>query len=116
MVRYSNKLFFCFDKISFLYLGIPPKDHPLLVRKVLKSLWFITSHTNQVRRYRLKSFGRPANEHKFVKNEGEQITVADYFDEKWHIRLRHPHLPVVELYNPAQKKSITFSSNGISHC
>jgi eukaryotic translation initiation factor 2C len=83
--------------------GIPLKDHPLIVRKVLKSLWFVTSHTNQVRRYRLKSFGRPANEHKFVKDQGEQITVADYFDDKWKIRLRHPHLPVVELYNPADK-------------
>jgi eukaryotic translation initiation factor 2C len=89
---------------SYLFvLGIPLKDHPLIVRKVLKSLWFVTSHTNQVRRYRLKSFGRPANEHKFVKDQGEQITVADYFDDKWKIRLRHPQLPVVELYNPADK-------------
>lgn len=88
--------------------GIPSKDHPLLVRKVLKSLWFVTSHTNQVRRYRLKSFGRSANEHQFVKDQGEQITVAQYFDDKWKIRLRYPHLPVVELFNPADKNKSHF--------
>ncbi|CAF4514855.1 unnamed protein product, partial [Rotaria sp. Silwood2] len=82
--------------------------YPLLVRKVLKSLWFVTSHTNQIRRYRLKSFGRSATEHKFVKNEGEQTTVADYFNDKWNIRLRHPHLPVVELFNPAIKNQSCF--------
>ncbi|CAF4082019.1 unnamed protein product, partial [Rotaria sp. Silwood2] len=87
---------------------IPAKDYPLLVRKVLKSLWFVTSHTNQIRRYRLKSFGRSATEHKFVKNEGEQTTVADYFNDKWNIRLRHPHLPVVELFNPAIKNQSCF--------
>jgi len=116
-----NNTFCCFyqnyNLVEFLscYLnndirkhGIPPKDHPLLVRKILKSLWLITSHTNQIRRYRLKSFGRPANEHKFTKNQDEQITVADYFNEKWNIRLRHPHLPVVELYNPADKTQSHF--------
>jgi hypothetical protein len=92
----------------FLFSGIPSKDYPLLVRKVLKSIWFITSHTNQVRRYRLKSFGHPANEHKFAKNDNEQITVADYFNDKWKIHLRHPNLPVVELYNPAQKSQSHF--------
>ena len=88
--------------------GIPTKDYPLLVRKVLKSIWFVTSHTNQVRKYRLKSFGRPANEHEFVKDQGEKITVADYFDEKWKIRLRHPQLPVVELFNPADRSKSHF--------
>ncbi len=53
---------------------------------------------------RLKSFDRSANEHKFTKNEGEQITVADYFNDKWNIRLHHLQLPVVELFNPADKK------------
>ncbi len=104
--RHRNNLYK--NALLFLLLGIPSKDHPLLVRKVLKALWFVTSHTNQVRRYRLKSFGRPADEHKFTKNEGEQITVADYFNDKWNIRLRHPHLPVVELYNPAQKTQSHF--------
>lgn len=116
-----NNTFCCFyqnyNLVEFLscYLnhdirrqGIPPKDHPLLVRKILKPLWFITSHTNQIRRYRLKSFGHPANEHQFTKHEGQQITVADYFNEKWNIRLRHPHLPVVELYNPAAKNQSHF--------
>lgn len=116
-----NNTFTCFyqnyNLVEFLscYLsndvkkhGIPSKDQPLLVRKVLKSLWFVTTHTNQIRRYRLKSFGRSANEHKFVKNEGEQISVADYFYDKWHIRLRYPNLPVVELFNPAQKTQSHF--------
>ncbi|CAF3707984.1 unnamed protein product [Rotaria sordida] len=116
-----NNTFCCFyqnyNLVEFLscYLshdirkhGIPPKDHVLLVRKILKSLWFITSHTNQIRRYRLKSFGRSSNEHKFMKNENEQITVADYFNDKWNIRLRHPDLPVVELYNPAIKNQSHF--------
>jgi hypothetical protein len=81
------------------FLGIPSKDHPLLVRKILKSLWFITSHTNQIRRYRLKSFDRRVN---------EQISVGDYFNEIWNIRLRHSHLPILELYNPADKNQSHF--------
>ncbi|CAF3482236.1 unnamed protein product [Rotaria sp. Silwood2] len=40
--------------------------HPLLIRGVLKSTWFIILHTNKIHRYRLKSFGHPANEHKFI--------------------------------------------------
>ena len=78
------------------------------MRKVLKSLWFITSHTNQIRRYRLKSFGSPAQEHRFVKDEGQEITVADYFNDKWKIQLRYPQLPVVELFNPAEKSKTHF--------
>jgi eukaryotic translation initiation factor 2C len=93
---------------NFCLSGIPPQDHLLLVGKVLKSIWFITSHTNQICRYRLKSFGGPANEHTFTKNENEQITVADYFNDEWKIRLRHPHLSVVELFNPAQKNQSHF--------
>lgn len=116
-----NNTFCCFyqnfNLVEFLscYLnrdvrkyGIPPKDYPLLVRKLLKPIWFVTSHTNQVRRYRLKSFGEPADQHRFVKDQGEQITVADYFDQKWKIRLRHPQLPVVELFNPADKNRTYF--------
>ncbi|UJR24794.1 hypothetical protein I4U23_006169 [Adineta vaga] len=87
--------------------GISSKDQPLLVRKILKSLWFATTHTNQIRKYRLKSFGTSANQYTFVQdqgpNQGKQINIVDYFHEKWRIRLRHPHLPVVELFNPADK-------------
>ncbi|CAF3906247.1 unnamed protein product [Rotaria sp. Silwood1] len=50
----------------------------------------------------------PANEHKFVKNDNEQITVADYFNDKWKICLLHPQLPVVELYNLADKNKTYF--------
>ncbi|CAF1268322.1 unnamed protein product [Rotaria sp. Silwood1] len=92
--------------------GISPKDQPLLVRKILKSLWFATSHTNQIRKYRLKSFGPSSNEYTFSKDhgegEGEQISVTDYFQEKWKIRLRYPQLPVVELFNPADKNKSHF--------
>lgn len=94
--------------VSLRISGIPSKDYPLLVRKILKSIWFVTTHTNQVRRYRLKSFGKPASEHQFVKDEGQQITVANYFDEKWRIRLKYPNLPVVELFNPADKSKSHF--------
>ncbi|CAF1131852.1 unnamed protein product [Rotaria sordida] len=88
--------------------GIPSKDQSLLVRKILKSLWFVTLYTNRIRRYRLKSFGRAANEQKFLKDQDEQITVANYFHDKWRIRLYHPHLPVVELFNPIDKNKIHF--------
>ena len=91
-----------------LFQGLSMKDRPLLVRKVLKCLWFVTCHTNEIRRYRLKAFGQSALQHKFVKNEGEQITVADYFQVKWQIHLRYPELPVVELYNPAFKGQSNF--------
>ena len=82
------------------------------MRKILKTLWFVTSHTNQVRKYRLKSFGHPSNEHTFAQDhgahQGEQITIVDYFRDKWNIRLRHPQLPVVELYNPADRNKSHF--------
>jgi hypothetical protein len=92
--------------------GISSKDQPLLVRKILKSIWFATTHTNQIRKYRLKSFGRPSNEHTFAKDhgddQGEQITVANYFKEKWNINLRYAQLPTVELFNPADKTKSHF--------
>ncbi len=88
------------------------KDQPLLVRKILKSLWFVTSHTNQIRKYRLKSFGPSSYDHRFAKDHGdehgEQISVVDYFKEKWRINLRYPQLPVVELYNPADRNKSHF--------
>ncbi|CAF4762115.1 unnamed protein product, partial [Rotaria sp. Silwood2] len=56
--------------------------HPLLIRGVLKSTWFIILHTNKIHRYRLKSFGHPANEHKFSKKEDNEITIDDYFNNK----------------------------------
>ena len=62
----------------------------------------------QWRSTRLKSFGRAANEHKFTKKEGDQITVADYFQDKYSIHLRHPHLPVVELFDPADRNNSHF--------
>ncbi|CAF0840758.1 unnamed protein product [Adineta ricciae] len=88
--------------------GISSKDQPLLVRKILKSIWFVTTHTHQIRKYRLKSFGSPANQHTFIKDQGSKISVADYFYEKWKIRLRYPHLPVVELFNPVDKNKSHF--------
>ena len=88
------------------------KDQSLLVRKILKSLWFITTHTNQIRKYRLKSFGRPSNEQRFQKdqqsNQNQTITVEDYFQMKWKIRLKYPQLPVVELFNPIDKDKSHF--------
>ena len=93
----------CFIGQDIRQHGISTKDFPLLVRKLLKPLWLVTNHTNQVRRYRVKSFGLPANEHRFTRDQGGEITVAGYFQEKWKIPLRHPHLPVVELFNPADK-------------
>ncbi|CAF3792637.1 unnamed protein product [Rotaria socialis] len=92
--------------------GISPNDQSFLVRKILKTIWFVTTHTNQVRKYRLKSFGRSSNEHRFSQdhgeNQGEQINVTDYFREKWKIRLRYPQLPVVELFNPVDKNKSHF--------
>ena len=93
---------------DFVFLGISLKDQPILVRKVLKSLWFVTTHTNQIRTYRLKTFGRSSIEHKFSKESGEEITVFDYFEDKWNIRLRHPQLPTVELFNPADRNHSHF--------
>ncbi|CAF3963253.1 unnamed protein product, partial [Rotaria sp. Silwood1] len=92
----------------FYVVGIPSKAHPLLIRKILKSLWFVIASTEKARRYRLKSFGRPANEHKYTKNESEQITVVDYFRDTWNYRLCYTHLPVVELYDPDDKNQSYF--------
>ena len=56
----------------------------------------------------MKTFGRSSIEHKFSKDSGEEITVMDYFQDKWNIRLRHPQLPTVELFNPADRNQSHF--------
>ncbi|CAF4800502.1 unnamed protein product [Rotaria sp. Silwood1] len=80
--------------------GISSKDQALLVRKLLKFLWFVVRCEAEACQYRLKSFGRPANQHKYIINGNEQITAVDYFNDIWKFPLRYPHLPVVELYHP----------------
>ncbi|CAF3157284.1 unnamed protein product [Rotaria sp. Silwood2] len=79
--------------------GIQLKDQALLVRKILKFLWFIMLCDEDACQYRLISFGRPANQHKYIINGNEQIIAVDYFNDKWKFPLRYPHLPVVELYH-----------------
>ena len=36
------------------------------------------------------------------------INVVDYFQEKWNIKLRYPHLPTVELFNSVDKTQTHF--------
>ncbi len=50
--------------------------------------------------YRLKSFGHPATQHKYIIDGDKQMTAVDYFNDMWKFPLRYPHLPVVELYHP----------------
>ena len=78
-------------------------------RKILKSLWLVTTHTKQIRKYRFKSFGQSAFEHKFTKDDQlTTVNVFEYFKDKWQIRLQYPQLPTVELFNPADKKQTHF--------
>ncbi|CAF2066209.1 unnamed protein product [Rotaria magnacalcarata] len=80
--------------------GISSKDQALLVEKILKFLWFIILYQEDDCQYRLKSFGCPANQHKYIINGNEPLTAVNYFNDRWQIPLRYPHLPVVELYHP----------------
>ncbi|CAF5220746.1 unnamed protein product, partial [Rotaria magnacalcarata] len=79
---------------------ISSKDQALLVEKILKFLWFIILYQEDDCQYRLKSFGCPANQHKYIINGNEPLTAVNYFNDRWQIPLRYPHLPVVELYHP----------------
>ncbi|CAF4180995.1 unnamed protein product, partial [Rotaria sordida] len=79
---------------------ISSKDQALLVQKILKFLWFIMLCDEDACQYRLKSFGCPANQHKYIINGNKQITAVDYFNDIWKFPLRYPHLPVVKLYHP----------------
>jgi hypothetical protein len=95
----SNSLIIC-----IIILGISSKDQALLIQKILKFLWFIMLCEEEDCQYRLKSFGRPSNQHKYIINDNQQITAVDYFCDKWKFPLRYPHLPVVVLYHPNDNK------------
>jgi hypothetical protein len=99
-----------YENLNFSFvIGIPPEDQQqLLIQNILKFLWFEIQYINKVCRYRFKSFGRPADEHKFTDNTNKQITVMDYLQATLGIRLCYPSLPVVEVYNPADKNQSYF--------
>ncbi len=56
--------------------------------------------------YRLKSFGHPATQHKYIIDGDKQITAVDYFNDIWKFPLRYPHLPVVELYHSSDNNML----------
>ncbi|CAF4290870.1 unnamed protein product [Rotaria socialis] len=62
--------------------GISSKDQALLVEKILKFLWFIMLYQEDDCQYRLKSFGRPANQHKYIINGDEPLTAVNYFNDR----------------------------------
>ena len=65
-----------------------------------------TSHAGRPIRYKLRRFGLPANQLTFARgvvdeNSAEaatvqKITVAEYFEQTYQIKLRHPHLPCID--------------------
>ena len=65
-----------------------------------------TSHTGRPIRYKLRRFGLPANQLTFtrgVANENsaeaatpQEITVADYFEQTYKIKLKYPQLPCID--------------------
>ncbi|CAF1053357.1 unnamed protein product [Rotaria sordida] len=94
------KFISCYLNYDIQLYGILPEDHTLLIENILKFLWFVIKSSNKICQYRLKSFGCSASEHKYAIDGTKQITAVDYFHDKLQIHLRHPHLPVVEIYNP----------------
>ncbi len=73
-----------------------------------------TKHTGRRIFYRLRGFGRPANQLNFTRNEnneetagataGEETTVARYFAEKHGRRLLYPNLPCINAIKGNQNK------------
>ena len=122
---YINSTFTCFyqpfNLVDFLceYLqhdivrdGIDEREQQLLLRKVLKSIWVETYHTESVRKYRIRGFGTSARQHTFPRlvdgttnDTEERQSVYDYFLEKYNIKLKYPNLPTV-----GKKKSIVLKS------
>lgn len=56
----------------FFVVGSPSNDQILFLRKILKSLWFIRTHTNQIRKYRLNSFEKSSYGHRFMKDDKKE--------------------------------------------
>ena len=84
-----------------------------MLNQVLKSLWIETRHTQYVRKYRIRGFGRSAMLHTFsrvpdtTENEQPQSqSVFDYFWERYTIRLNYPDLPTVGKMIPSRLFSI----------
>lgn len=69
----------------------------LTLLKELRALRVRTVHLERQRQYRIDNISRrPANEETFDWN-GNNVTVANYFAEKYNIHLKYPNLPCVQV-------------------
>ncbi|CAF1077709.1 unnamed protein product [Rotaria sordida] len=84
------------------------------IKRLFKNLPIETTHTGRPLRYRVKGFGKSANELTFnLHSDKDQttattleksISVAEYFSIKYK-RLEYPHLPCVDARNSNEEKA-----------
>ncbi|CAF5001536.1 unnamed protein product [Rotaria sp. Silwood1] len=85
-------------------------------RQIIRDLLIETEHTTRNIRYKLHGFGRPANLLTFTPRETneeisdvasalQEITVEKYFEQKYNIKLKYPHLPCIDARSGLTKRA-----------
>ncbi|CAF3752243.1 unnamed protein product [Rotaria sordida] len=85
-------------------------------RQIIRDLLIETEHTTRNIRYKLHGFGRPANQLAFTPREAseeisdpaptlQEITVEKYFEQKYNIKLKYPHLPCIDARSGPMKRA-----------
>lgn len=93
-----------------------------------------TVHTTRNIRYKFHGFGRSPNQLAFPLGENseptsdatltlQEITVEKYFEQKYNIKLKYPHLPCIDArsgpaqranYLPMEVVKVSFFSSNVS--
>ncbi|UJR13192.1 hypothetical protein I4U23_000214 [Adineta vaga] len=86
-----------------------------LFQKIIRDLLIETEHAGRKIRYKFRRFGLPANQLMFTcgdDNENsteisliEKISVEAYFQQKYNIQLKYPHLPCIDGTNGPNKRA-----------
>ncbi|CAF4470917.1 unnamed protein product, partial [Rotaria sp. Silwood2] len=85
-------------------------------RQIIRDLLIETEHTTRNIRYKLHGFGRPVNLLTFTPREVneeisdvastlQEITVEKYFEQKYNIKLKYPHLPCIDARSGSTKRA-----------
>lgn len=76
--------------------GMNPRDVDF-VNKNLRNIRIVATHSKYRRQYRMSKLADvPANKDMF-ECDGKKVSVADYFQKQYNLRLKYPNLPCVKV-------------------
>ncbi|KNA05809.1 hypothetical protein SOVF_186940 [Spinacia oleracea] len=102
---YESKMVheFVADYLNLRDLSRPLSDaNRVKVKRALKNITVETNHSAYKRRYRVIGVSsEPANQVMFsLGSDDTQLSVSQYFRDKYNIQLRHPALPCIQIGQP----------------